>query len=107
MALRYRSRFGLGAALLIAMSSSVAGAGDRDYGAYLAQECQACHRSDGADNTIPPIAGWDEISFTVVMHSYQSGDRESEVMGSVARSLDQEQIAALAAYFSTKRTEND
>ncbi|WP_416896396.1 MAG: c-type cytochrome [Minwuia sp.] len=75
-------------------------AGDPAYGEYLSGECVACHQKSGAADGIPSIIGWDEISFVAVMLSYKQGGRENEVMQNVARSLDQEQIEALAAYFA-------
>ncbi|MGI9407096.1 MAG: c-type cytochrome [Hyphomicrobiaceae bacterium] len=73
----------------------------KDYGEYLAGECTACHRLDGADSEIPPIIGWDAESFIAVIQSYKSGERENPAMVSVAQSLDDEQIKALAAYFGS------
>ena len=73
----------------------------RDYGEYLAGECTTCHRPDGADKGIPAIVGWDRESFVAVLKSYQTGERENEAMISVAKSLDDEQMNALAVYFAS------
>ena len=35
------------------------------------------------------------------MNAYKKGERDNKAMVSVAKSLDDEQIAALAAYFAT------
>ncbi len=95
-----------GAALLGTFETSAI-AGDAAYGEYLSGECVSCHQKSGADKGIPPIVGWDEISFIAVMQSYKTGDRENEAMRSVASSLDREQIEALAAYFATIRSNHD
>jgi cytochrome c553 len=71
----------------------------RSYGRHLAQECSGCHRIDGIDNGIPSIVGWDSERFTATLKFYKTGARTNPVMVSVAGSLDDEQVAALAAYY--------
>jgi cytochrome c553 len=74
----------------------------RSYGAHLAQECTACHRVDGADhNGIPSITGWDVEAFMRTLRLYQQGTRTNPVMGSVAKSLDDDQLHALALYWAS------
>ena len=73
----------------------------RDYGKYLAGECTICHRLDGAGGGIPSIIGMDAESFTKVLKAYQSGALTNQTMVSVAKSLDENQIKALAAFFSS------
>lgn len=71
------------------------------YGRHLAQECTACHRLDGVDNGIPSIAGWDAENFAKTLRLYKDGVRTNPVMVSVAQSLDDDQVKALAAYWSS------
>lgn len=71
------------------------------YGEHLSGECTTCHRIDGADNGIPPIVGWPLETFVAVMTSYKQGERTNQAMISVAQSLDEDQLNALGAYFST------
>ena len=71
------------------------------YGQHLAQECTGCHRIDGRDSAIPSIAGWDAERFTTTLRFYQTGQRTNPVMVSVAKSLNEEQLAALAAYYGS------
>ncbi len=73
----------------------------RSYGRHLAQECTGCHRIDGVDNGIPSILGWDAERFVTTLKFYQTGERPNPVMVSVAKSLDDEQLAALAAYYGS------
>ena len=87
------------AALILALGAQAAG--DVEYGEYLSSQCVTCHQKSGADKGIPPIVGWEEVSFAAVMHSYKSKEREHPVMGMIASGLDNEQIDALAAYFAT------
>jgi cytochrome c len=75
--------------------------GDREYGEYLAQECMACHQATGSDQGIPAITGWYEEDFVVAMHAYRRELRPHQVMQMMAQRLNDEEIAALAAYFAT------
>jgi cytochrome c len=89
---------------ILAASSSVRAADDPKvlaYGKHLAGECTSCHRIDGTDNGIPSIIGWDRSEFTSTMAFYRDGQRKNPAMQSVAQSLDDEQVAALAAYFGS------
>ena len=74
--------------------------GDPEYGEYLASECVTCHRVDGADDGIPPVAGLDVETFVTAMHSYREKHREHPVMHMIANRLSNDEIAALAAYFA-------
>lgn len=72
---------------------------DVDYGAYLAQECTACHRAGGTD--VPGINGHPAWYSHLALTEYQDGTRDNDAMRLVARSLDEEQKIAVAAYFET------
>jgi cytochrome c553 len=89
-------------ALLAAAGAS--GADDpkiQAYGRHLAQECTGCHRIDGIDNGIPSIIGWSPDAFVTTVKFYQEGKRTNPVMVSVAGSLNDKQLTALAAYFGS------
>ncbi len=75
--------------------------GDPAYGEYLASECFTCHSKDGSDNGISPIIGWPPEDFVVALYAYKTGYRKHPVMEMIARSLGDEEIAALAAYLAT------
>lgn len=94
--------FGLAAiTFAIYFSAMPANANEQiEYGQYLSGECTACHRA-GDNQTIPPIFGWPVEAFVAVMESYKRGERTNKAMISVAKSLDTDQIKALAAYFAT------
>jgi len=105
-----RSGPGLGAGLtgvallgLCLWKGADAAEGDRlkAYGRNLAQECTGCHRIDGIDNGIPSIIGWKADTFIATLKFYQSGARTNPVMVSVANSLDDRQLEALATYFAS------
>lgn len=73
----------------------------RDYGEHLSGECITCHRLAATHKGIPPIFGWDVETFVSVMTAYRKGLLTNKAMMSVAKSLDDEQIKALATYFKT------
>ncbi|MEQ1649789.1 MAG: c-type cytochrome [Hyphomicrobiaceae bacterium] len=90
------------AGLYLAISTAAASAADPiAYGKHLAGECTSCHKADGQDKGIPSITGWDVAEFVETMKYYQSGSRPNPAMQSVAQSLDDDQMQALAAYFAT------
>ena len=71
------------------------------YGKHLSQECTSCHRRDGSDTGIPVIIGLEPGFFVTTMKFYQSGARTNQVMNSVAQTLNDEQLQALATYFAS------
>ncbi|MEM9635717.1 MAG: c-type cytochrome [Pseudomonadota bacterium] len=73
--------------------------GDPEYGQYLSSECVTCHQSSAA-GTIPPIAGMNADGFISMMKLYRSKQLDNPTMQTVAMRLSDEDIAALAAYFS-------
>ena len=73
--------------------------GDPEYGEYLSSECTTCHQADGGDKGIPSIVYWPAQDFVVAMHAYKNKQRNHPVMQMVAGRLNDEEIAALAAYF--------
>ena len=73
--------------------------GDPEYGEYLSSECLTCHQADGSADGIPSITNWPEEDFVVAMHAYKNKLRPHPVMQMMAGRLNDEEIAALAAYF--------
>lgn len=74
---------------------------DLELGEYLSTSCTSCHLISGIESNIPSIIGWDIDSFIFVLESYRNKELENEVMQNIAFPLDDEEILALAAYFST------
>ena len=95
------------AVVALLTKSMAATACDRDYGAYLAGECTSCHRADGRDQGIPSIVGWEESEFIGALRAFQSGRRQNPVMRSVATSLGDDEIAALACFFAVLGSAED
>lgn len=75
--------------------------GDPAWGEYLSSECKTCHQVDGSDAGIPSIAYWPEEDFVLAMHAYKQKLRPHPVMQMMAGRLNDEEIAALAAYFAS------
>ncbi|MDP2085961.1 MAG: c-type cytochrome [Gemmobacter sp.] len=74
--------------------------GDPEYGEYLSSECTTCHQADGSDQGIPSITGWPEEDFVVAMHAYKQKLRPHPVMQMMASRFNNDEIAALAAWFA-------
>jgi cytochrome c553 len=69
------------------------------------QLCAACHGEKGvpADTkTIPNIWGQQQSYLVKQLHDFRSGDRDSPVMAPIAKSLAQEDLRKIAAYFAAK-----
>ena len=77
-------------------------AADDELGAFLAATCIACHGPSESTSAIPPIAGWDEAKFISVVQAYRSGERSDAIMQAVAKSLSDDETAALARHFATQ-----
>jgi cytochrome c553 len=67
--------------------------------------CVACHAEDG--NSVipmfPKIAGLQEAYIAKQLHDFMSGRRKSDVMGPIVSQLKPEDVAPLAAYFSSQK----
>lgn len=70
------------------------------YGRHLSSECTACHRPDAGEGAIPSLAGRPAKELIALLADYRAGRKTNPVMVSVATSLDEQQTAALAAYFA-------
>jgi cytochrome c553 len=85
----------LGAATICAEDAALA------YGRHLAGECTACHRPAAGAGAIPAIAGRPAAELLALLSDYRDGRKTNPVMVSVAKSLDDRQMKALAAYFAS------
>ncbi|SOE08738.1 cytochrome c [Hoeflea halophila] len=75
--------------------------GDPEYGEYLAGDCVTCHQASGKTAGIPPIVGLPKDYFVTALFEYSTGVRPNDVMKLRVANLSHEEIAALAAYFSS------
>jgi cytochrome c553 len=90
-------------AMLAATGSAVAQTGDLELGRYLASECVTCHRSATASSIIPNIFGMSVPRFVMLIKAYRDKQMPNPVMQSVASRLKDEDIEALALYFSVTK----
>jgi cytochrome c553 len=69
------------------------------------QICGSCHGKDGtpSDPTVPIIWGQEQAYLEKQLKDYKSGDRDSQIMSSLAESLKNEEIPDVAAFFAGKR----
>ena len=80
--------------------------GDKALGQYLSSECVTCHQISGQYEGIPPIIGWPEATFIEIIDEYRTKKRANPIMQTIAGRLSQEEVAALAAYFSSLSPES-
>jgi cytochrome c553 len=68
-----------------------------------AQTCVPCHGTDGLSKipNAPNIAGQPEMYLGKALENYRSGERQDEMMSMIAKDLTDDDIAALAAWFSS------
>jgi cytochrome c553 len=77
-------------------------AGDVQAGKAKAAACAGCHGADGqgvAPN--PALAGKKEDQLIQALKDYKSGKRDNAVMKGMASSLNDQDIANVAAYFAS------
>jgi cytochrome c553 len=87
--------------LLSTLSSFAQSKGDKALGEYLSGECVTCHQSSGKMNGIPPIVGYPAEAIIEFMSEYKSKKRPNLVMQNIAAKFNDDEIAALAVYFSS------
>lgn len=78
-------------------------AADPAYGEYLSSECVTCHRRDGQGQGIPTIIGLPTEQFIAALKAYKVKDRPNPIMQTIAGRLSDDDIAALAAYYSSQK----
>lgn len=73
-------------------------------GRDLAAACANCHGTNGSSQAgMPGLAGQQRARLAQQMRDFSSGKRPATVMHQIARGYTEEQIEALAAYFSTQQ----
>ena len=68
-----------------------------------ASSCTGCHAARPlVDSSIPRIAGRKATDIVEFMNNYRSGAWPSTVMGRIAKGFDEQQTAAIAAWFAAQ-----
>lgn len=90
-----------GASILLA--ASLSHAGDAAAGKAKSLSCTACHGAEGIStmDIWPNLAGQKEGYLTKQLKAFRDGSRSEPTMDPMAKPLSDEDIADLAAYFSS------
>ena len=90
---------------LVALSINIqtAMAGDAAAGKARAAACAACHGAAGisANGMWPNLAGQKEVYLVKQLKAFRDGDRKDPMMAPMAAGLSDDDVANLAAYYSS------
>ena len=93
-------------ALAACLGAQAYAAGDAASGKQKSQACAACHGADGNAPTgpdFPRLAGQHSDYLLKALRDYKSGARKNPIMGGQASALSAQDMADLAAYFSSQK----
>lgn len=90
-------------AAFVACSTAAEAAGDAVLGKKVMLKCQVCHGKDGLAKLpdAPNIAGQKEAYLVKALTAFKAGERKNEQMTIVIKGLSDEDIANVAAYYSS------
>jgi cytochrome c553 len=90
--------------MTLAMSTSLMAAGNASAGKSKAVMCAACHGADGnsPSDMFPKLAGQGEAYLVKQLIEFKSGVRSNAVMASMVAALSEQDMADIAAYYSSK-----
>lgn len=75
-----------------------------DTGATLSASCTGCHGTAGKGTPpMPPLAGLEKSYIVQQMQDFKSGKRPATIMHQLAKGYSDEQIEAMATYFSAQK----
>ncbi len=98
------------ASLLMALAVPVQAAGDPKAGKLKTSMCAGCHGIPGWRTAYPavysvPVLGGQHAEYIVAaLKAYKSGERKHPSMAGIAGSLSEQDMADLAAYYSSSYT---
>ena len=80
--------------------------GNADQGKAKSATCAACHGADGnsAAADYPKLAGQHATYLASILKAYRDGSRVNAIMAGMAAALSDDDIADLAAYYTTQAT---
>lgn len=92
---------------LAVISSKVVHAADQAAGQTLARQCSACHGKNGiaVDPESSNLAGQSALYLEKSLKDYKTGARQDRRMSLIAQALSDEDIKALAAWYSSFKIE--
>ena len=91
---------------LVCFSAQALAAGDAPSGKQKAQTCAACHGPDGNSPTgpdFPRLAGQYYDYLLKALRDYKAGARKNPIMGGQVASLSSQDMADLAAFYSSQK----
>lgn len=92
---------GLVASLAMAGTATQALADDEiTRGQLMAASCKACHNAAGAQEGVPDLARIPADVIESQMRAFRDGDRDATIMDRHAKGYTDEEIEAMAGYFS-------
>ena len=70
----------------------------------LAHTCAGCHGTNGASagDIMPIIGGLEKEYLQLVLEEYKSGERDSTIMGRIAKGYSDNELKAIASYFANQ-----
>lgn len=95
----------LQSALMLGGLAFAASASATPSGEMLGNTCAGCHGTYGVSSgpAAPTIAGLSKEYLKESMEEYQKGERPSTIMGRIAKGYTDEEIAAMALFFSQQK----
>lgn len=93
------------AALLLSALPADARRGNIEAGREKSKVCQACHGTDGngvGNPEYPLLAGQYADYLLVSLQAYRSGERQNAIMQGFAATLDDQDMADLAAFYASQ-----
>lgn len=82
--------------------SAMAAVAEEHAAPLIAQGCAGCHGQAGAgEGAVPEIAGYDRDAFLAVWAEFRAGERPATIMNRIVPGYTDEEVAALADYFSS------
>lgn len=86
----------------VGATAAMAAPPDAKAGAHISMQCAACHGSDGisVDTSIPNLAGQHYVYLVQQLDAFKRGSRNGPLMNEMARTLTEEQIQDISAYYS-------
>ena len=83
-------------------TSPFAQAGDIAAGRTVMVKCLACHGEDGVSRLpyVPNLAGQKESYLILSLKTYKAGERQNIKMAAIAKSMSDEDMANVAAYYA-------
>lgn len=96
----------IAAAFVLLHSSPVQAAGDKEAGRLTAYTCTGCHGIPGYNNVyptykVPKVGGQNYEYLVAALKAYRNGERDHPTMELHAKSLSDQEIENVSAYFAS------